>query len=285
MFSSRFVPTIFSAVIFGIVLAGCGAATEQPPAQQPASEAIAPTNTPAPAVVEEPATPTLAPAPQEPTAAAPAATTEPAPAVTEEAASVAPAEPEAAEASASQRTFQIVPEQSEATYQVQEEFFNRPVNIVNPIGSTQAIEGDFQLTISGNQVQLANNQFKVDLRTLASDEARRDNRIREEWLESNKYPWAEFKATAIEDFPANAAEGQDVSFKITGDMTIREITKPQTFAVTARLDGDTFTGAATSYVLMQDYGFEPPSILGMLEVTDGVTVTVNFTAAESKTDS
>ena len=281
MFSSRFVPTIFSAVIFGIVLAGCGAATEQPPAQPPASEAAAPTNTPAPAVVEEPATPTLAPTTQEPTAAAPAA-----PAATEEAASAAPTEPEAAEASASLRTFQIVPEQSEAAYQVQEEFFNRPVNIVNPIGRTQAIEGEFQLTISGsNQVQLADNQFKVDLRTLASDEARRDNRIRDEWLESNKYPWAEFKATTIEDFPANAAEGQDVSFKVTGDMTIREITKPQTFAVTARLDGDTFTGTATSYVLMQDYGFEPPSILGVLEVTDGVTVTVNFTAAENQTGS
>ncbi len=68
-------------------------------------------------------------------------------------------------------------------------------------------------------------------------------------------------------------------------MTIREITKPQTFAVTARLDGDTFTGTATSYVLMQDYGFEPPSILGVLEVTDGVTVTVNFTAAENQTGS
>lgn len=277
---SRFVPTIFSAVIFGIVLAGCGAATEQPPVQQPASEATAPANTPAPAVVEEPATPTLAPATQEPTAAAPAA-----PAATEEAASAAPTEPEAAEASASLRAFQIVPEQSEAAYQVQEEFFNRPVNIVNPIGRTQAIEGEFQLTISGNQVQLADNQFIVDLRTLASDEARRDNRIRDEWLESNTYPWAEFKATTIEDFPANAAEGQDVSFKVTGDMTIREITKPQTFAVTARLDGDTFTGTATSYILMRDYGFEPPSILGMLEVTDGVTVTVNFTAAESQTGS
>jgi polyisoprenoid-binding protein YceI len=282
---SRFVPTLFSAVIFGIVLAGCGAATEQPPAQQPASEAALPTNTPAPAVVEEPATPTPVPATQEPTAAAPAATTEPAPAVTEEAASPATTEPEAAEASASLRAFQIMPEQSEATYQVQEEFFNRPVNIVNPIGRTNAIEGEFQLTISGSQVQLADNQFKVDLRTLTSDEARRDNRIRNEWLESNKYPWAEFKATTIEDFPANATEEQDVSFKVTGDMTIREITKPQTFAVTARLDGDTFTGIATSYVLMRDYGFEPPSILGVLEVTDGVTVTVNFTAQEVSTGS
>jgi polyisoprenoid-binding protein YceI len=67
---------------------------------------------------------------------------------------------------------------------------------------------------------------------------------------------------------------------VTGDMTIREITQPQTFDVTAHLDGNTFTGTATTYLLMQDYGFEPPSILGMLEVADGVTVTLNFVAQE-----
>jgi polyisoprenoid-binding protein YceI len=254
--------------MLGIGLAGCGEATEPAPVQQPISEAATaeapapPVDTPVPAVVtEEPA-----PATEEPSLAA-----------TEE---TAASEPEAAEPNIGLRTFQIVAEQSEATYQVQEEFFNRPVNILNPIGRTNAIEGEFQLTISGNQVQLADNQFIVDLRTLTTDEARRDERIRNQWLESNTYPWAEFKATAIQDFPADAAEGQDVSFKLTGDMTIREITKPQTFAVTARLDGDIFTGTATTYLLMQDYGFEPPSIGGMLEVTDGVTVTVNFVAED-----
>lgn len=277
---SRFILILLSAIIFGIVLIGCATATEQPPAQHPASQAAAPTNTPAPVVTEA-----AAPATQAPTLPAPAATTVPDPATSEAAVSVATAAPQAAEASTDPRTFQVVPEQSEATYQVQEEFFNRPVNLVNPIGRTNAIEGQFQFSLAGNQIQLADNQFKVDLRTLTSDEARRDQRIRTDWLESNKYPWAEFKATSIENFPANVTEGQDVSFKLTGDMTIREITKPQTFDVTARLDGNTFTGTATSYLLMQDYGFEPPSILGMLEVTDGVTVTVKFVAQEIKTGS
>lgn len=282
---SRFVATFLSALIFGIVLAGCGAATDQAPAQQPLNEVTAPTNTPAPAVAKEPATPTLAPTTQAPPVAAPAVTKEPAPAATAGTANADPAEPKAAEANANPRTFQIVPEQSEATYQVQEEFFNRPINLANPIGRTNAIEGQFQLNLAGNQVQLADNQFKVDLRTLTSDEARRDQRIRNDWLESNQYPWAEFKAAAIEDFPAKVTEGQDVSFKLTGDMTIREMTKPQTFAVTARLDGNTLTGVATTYLLMRDYGFEPPSILGMLKVTDGVTVTVKFAAEEIKTGS
>ena len=63
-------------------------------------------------------------------------------------------------------------------------------------------------------------------------------------------------------------------------MTIREITQPHTFDVIAKLEGNTFTGAATTNLLMKDYGFEPPEILGMLKVTDGVTVTMNFVAEE-----
>ncbi|MFN8456569.1 MAG: YceI family protein [Anaerolineae bacterium] len=276
----RFVSILLSAGMAGFVLAGCGsAATKQAPTQQPVSEAAAPTHTSIPATTEPTvAAPTAAPATAEPAATdAPAATTEPTPLATEEAAVAPTAAPETA---ATVRTFQIVPDQSEASYQVSEEFFNRPIGLVNAVGSTNAIEGQFQLNISGQQVQLTENQFRVDLRTLTSDEARRDQRIREQWLESNTYPWAEFKATAIENFPAEVAEGQDVSFKVTGDMTVREITKPQTFDVTARLDGDTFTGSAVTNLLMQDYGFEPPSILGILSVTDGVTVTVNFVAQE-----
>lgn len=269
---SRFLLVLVSAVMAGFVLTGCGAAANQAPAQESSNQAAASTNTAAPAAAE----PTAAPPTAEPTVAAPAAATEPTTLATEEAAAV----PQAAKSGAAARTFQIVADQSEASYQVSEEFFNRPVNLVNAVGRTNAIEGEFQLNISGNQVQLTENQFKVDLRTLTSDETRRDQRIRDQWLESNTYPWAEFKATAIENFPAEAAEGQDVSFKLTGDMTVREITKPQTFEVTARLDGNTFTGTAVTNLLMQDYGFEPPSILGILSVTDGVTVTVNFVATE-----
>jgi polyisoprenoid-binding protein YceI len=265
--SSRFVSTTLIAIILGFVLANCGVATEQPAASQPASEA-APTDTPS--IVEEPAPPNPAPA-----------TEEPAPTVTEETANATTTEPEGADPGANPRTFRIVAEQSEVSYQVSEEFFNRPLGLINAIGRTNAIEGDFQLNISDNQVQLADNQFTVDLRTLTSDEARRDQRIRNEWLESNRYPWAEFTATAIQDFPANAVEGQDVPFKLVGDMTIRDITRPVTFDIVARLDGNTFTGTATTNLLMRDFGFEPPSIFGMLEVTDGVIVTVNFVAQET----
>lgn len=179
------------------------------------------------------------------------------------------------------RTFRIIAEQSQASYQVEEEFLGRNLGLVTAIGRTSAIEGEFQVEFQDDQLNLAGGQFVVDLRTLTSDESRRDQRIREQWLESNTYPLAEFSPTAIEGFPADAAEGQDISFKISGDMTIRQITTPLTFDTTARLDGDTLTGAATTRLFMRDFGFDPPEILGMLKVTDGVDVTVQFTAQET----
>jgi polyisoprenoid-binding protein YceI len=184
------------------------------------------------------------------------------------------------EAEESVRSFQIVPEQSEASYAVEEEFFGRAVPFVTTVGSTNAIEGEFQIAIDDNQIRLVDNQFNVDLRTLTSDSSRRDGRIRSQWLESDTYPFAEFTATAIENFPADAAEGQDVAFQIVGDMTIREITNQVSFDTVARLEGDMLTGSAQTNLLMVDYGFEPPDIMGMLRVTDGVTVTVNFVAQD-----
>ncbi|MFC1976348.1 YceI family protein [Chloroflexota bacterium] len=237
----RFIYLIITVLLF-VTLAGCGSSTTPTPEQS----AIAPVLEPTLAAVEEAAT-------GEPTA-----------------------EPVAAI-----RTFRIVPEASEASYAIDEEFFNRPVHFFTAVGRTNAIEGEFQLQIDGNHVELGNNQFTVDLRTLSSDDNRRDNRIRKIGLQSNTFPWAEFTATAIEAFPEDAAEGQDVSFKLIGDMTIREISNPQIFEVTAKLEDNTFTGTATTFLFTQDYGFDPPNLLNVLKVTDGVTVTVEFTAEEA----
>jgi len=63
-------------------------------------------------------------------------------------------------------------------------------------------------------------------------------------------------------------------------MTIREVTNPLTWDMTASIDGDTLAGTATTFFYMKDYGFDPPDIAGILRVTDGVTVTVDFVAQE-----
>jgi polyisoprenoid-binding protein YceI len=186
----------------------------------------------------------------------------------------------AAAGAAGARTFTIVPEQTEASYEVQEKFLNRDLPNM-ALGKTNAVSGDLQVSTDGKPTGKI-TKITVDLRTLTSDSSRRDGRIRTQWLESDKYPFAEFTSTDVQGTPDTYTEGQEVNFKLTGDMKIREVTKPVTFDVKGKLEGDTITGNATSKILMKDFGFDPPSVAGMLTVEDGVTITINFTAKEAK---
>jgi polyisoprenoid-binding protein YceI len=238
------------AVAFAGALAACGSSTSQPAAAPTAAPAaVAPTAGPADA-------PTAAASNAPTAAAAPSGT------------------------AGSARTFTIVPEQTEASYQVQEKFLNRDLPNM-ALGKTNAVTGELQVSLDGKPSGKV-TKISVDLRTLTSDQRRRDSRIRTQWLESEKYPFAEFTSTDVQGIPDSYTEGQEVSFKLTGDMKIRDVTKPVTFDVKGKLEGDTITGSATSKILMKDFGFDPPNVAGMLTVEDGVTVTINFTAKEAK---
>jgi polyisoprenoid-binding protein YceI len=105
-----------------------------------------------------------------------------------------------------------------------------------------------------------------------------DNAIRGRFLESSKYPNVTFTPTAIEGLPQSYQDGQEITFKVTGDLTIREVTKPVSFDVTATLSGDTLSGQAVTTILMSEFGFGPISIAGILNTEDQAKVTLNFVA-------
>lgn len=179
-------------------------------------------------------------------------------------------------------TFQVDPSQSEASYAVQELFFGKPT-AQTTVGSTNVVEGQFVAALQNGKLVLQSNQFKVDLRTLKSDSPVRDQAIQRGWLEAAKYPFAEFTSTSIDGMPATLQEGQPISIKISGNMTIRNITKPVTFDAQATLtNGNTITGSGVTHLLMKDFGFDAPDIAGRLTVTDGVTLTVKGVAKLTK---
>jgi polyisoprenoid-binding protein YceI len=255
-----------------VILSGCAAPAN--PAAAPAAEAPADAEAAAGGAAEEAAAGDTEAPPVLPADQAPEAT---------------PAAGQAAEgaagggstaAAATQRLFAIVPEQSEAQYAVEEEFFGQAVPFVTAVGKTNAIDGSLTLDFGPDGVSIANSTFTVDLSTLQSDSGRRDRAIRERWLESSRFPLATYVARGVANLPPDASFGQDVTFQVDGDMTIRDVTRPLTWDMTANLDGETLSGSASTFLYMRDFGFEPPDIAGILRVTDGVTVTVNFTAQE-----
>ncbi len=97
----------------------------------------------------------------------------------------------------------------------------------------------------------------------------------------NDFPTAEFVATGVEGAPASYVEGQEVQFSLPGNLTLRNITQPVTFDVTATLQGDTITGTAMARALLSDFGIEPPNFANTLVVGDEFTIEVQFTARSS----
>lgn len=267
--SRRITLAVLAALL--MVLAACGSTSTGAPTAAPAA-----TSAPSPA----PATSAPATSAPEATAAAPQATSAPAATAASDATSAPAATAASGSSPAGTRTFAIVPDQSEASYEVQETFLKQNLPFT-AVGKTSTLEGAFQFTTAGKPTGQITS-FKVDLRTLKTDNERRDNAIRENWLESNKYPFAEFVSTGVEGVPDSYTEGQEVSFKLLGDLKIRDVTKPVAFDVKGTLSGDTVTGSATTNILMQDFGFEPPTIAGTISVKDGVKLTITFTAKEQK---
>jgi polyisoprenoid-binding protein YceI len=170
---------------------------------------------------------------------------------------------------------------------VAEEFFGGALDrlgiqpgLVDTIGSTQEVSGELQLDLADPANSVVGSQFSVNLQSLTSDQSRRDNRIREANLESNRYPLAEFTITSLENVPASYTEGEEVTFQANGDMTIREITQPTRFDVTATLTGDTITGVASTQLAMTDFGFEPPNFVNLFNVANDFTAEVEFVFVE-----
>jgi len=234
-------------ILLAVLLAGCAttAPTAAPAtATQPAPTTAAPTPDPATAV---PATDLPAPTVAAPTPAAPTG--------------VIP--------------YVIDPSQTTVQYAVEETFLNDNNRLATAIGRTSEVKGTLNLNFS-DPASSEFGEFSVDISTLRSDSSRRDNAIRREWLESATYPIATFVVRGVEGFPADPQPGQDIRFKLLGDLTVRTGTRAVTWEVTARLENERLSGTATTFILMRDFGIEPPNIANILIVKDGVTLTLNF---------
>lgn len=180
------------------------------------------------------------------------------------------------------RHFVIQQSTTQASYSVHEELFDQEIPSRTVLGNTGQVEGEMELQIDSQNggVAVGENQITVNIESLSTNESRRDNRIREEWLESSTYPLATFVTREIQNFPADIQKGENATFQLVGDLTIREVTQSTTFTTTAVLNGNTLSGSASTLIFMRDFGFEPPSLMGILAVTDGVTVTLNFVMEE-----
>jgi polyisoprenoid-binding protein YceI len=128
---------------------------------------------------------------------------------------------------------------------------------------------------------LACSRWDVDLRTLTSDESRRDNYLRGNTLQTDTYPVATFVLTSVEGLDQPLQDGQETSFSLVGNLTMHGVTKLVRWNITAKLDGDTLTGSGSTSFNMEDYNIEEPRVGPVLSVDHHVTLEVDIVANKS----
>lgn len=183
------------------------------------------------------------------------------------------------EADTSRRRFRIDPKQSEVRYEVGEMFFSDNNRFAIAIGRTSGISGDILVDLDQPAASRL-GEIVIDVSQLTSDESRRDNYIRRNGLESARFPLARFTTTALEGLPATIAPGEDVTFTIRGELTVKEVTRPVTWQATVRWEGDRLIGTAETQILMSDFGVGPIRI-PLLATEDEVRLVFEFVASES----
>ena len=254
--STRRLALITFVLLGALLLAACAT-----PEDSPTDTEAAPAAATATAQPEAEPTDTPVPEPE----VAPAATPPP----QEEAKS------ESEEAPAVRQTFVIAAQESEARFIIEEELFGQPKTV---IGTTNALSGE--LTVDpANPAASVIGPIQIDAGTFATDNNRRNRAIRLFILQSSQHPVITFSPTALSGLPDAAAIGDEIQFEITGDLTVRELSKPVLFSVTMQIVSESeLRGSASTVVAMDAFGLTIPQVPSVANVGEEFIVEFDFVA-------
>ncbi len=171
--------------------------------------------------------------------------------------------------------FQISQDESEASFMIYEDLRGQPKDV---IGTTDQVAGEIALDksdLSAAQVGV----IQVNARTLVTDDDRRNQAIRNRILNTDNYEFITFTPTEISGLEGTAAVGQEFTFQITGDLTIRDVTKPVVFDVTAQLvSEDQLAAHAETKIQRGDFNLVIPSVPSVANVGEEIALEINLVA-------
>ncbi|WP_043675927.1 YceI family protein [Clavibacter michiganensis] len=162
---------------------------------------------------------------------------------------------------------------STAGYRVAEVLNGTDVTVV---GKTEDVSGT--ITVDGSTLKDAT--VKVDVGSIATDQAPRDDYFRGTAMEVSKYPDATFQLTQPVD-AAVPASGQVATVQATGELTMHGVKQTVTVPLQAALTADGVQVSGSIPVTFSDYGVEAPS-LGFVSVQDKGTVEFLVKATPAK---
>ena len=123
------------------------------------------------------------------------------------------------------------------------------------VGRSNEITG--ALTIEGTTATAVDIEVQID--SIKSDSALRDGRFAGDIMNADEFPTATFQLTEPIEFGSIPADGEQLTATATGDLTLRGVTNPVTFELTAQTTDGRIGVLGSIPVTFADYGIDNPS--------------------------
>jgi polyisoprenoid-binding protein YceI len=142
--------------------------------------------------------------------------------------------------------------------------------------------GSFSGTITVDRENMANNQVEATIEAASIDTGnqKRDTHLRSaDFFEVNRFPTITFKSTAW-------TKTGDDTYEVTGDLTIKDVTKPVVLNVTALGFGPGARGAqlsgweATTRINKKEFNVTDPALVDVA-LGNEVTILINIEAKKT----
>jgi polyisoprenoid-binding protein YceI len=159
------------------------------------------------------------------------------------------------------RTWALDPASSFVGYRVVEELVG--IGAATAVGRTSDVTGS--LVYDGAAITAVS--VTAQMNTLKSDESRRDNALRSQSLETNRYPTATFELST--PIPVGqATEGQRLATSARGNLTLHGVTRAIELPLEGQFAGGRVVVVGSTEVAFADYGIAPPRAPAVLSVED-----------------
>ncbi|MBX7112264.1 MAG: YceI family protein, partial [Dehalococcoidia bacterium] len=158
-------------------------------------------------------------------------------------------------------TWKIAPDsQSFVGYRVQEQLAN--VGAATAVGRTSGITGS--LVFDGSKI--TDVTIEADLSKLQSDRSQRDNALRQQALETNRFATAAFKLTQPIQVGGTPEAGKTIEATAVGDLTLHGVTKSVSIPLQGQLVNNQVVVVGTLDIVFADFNIAQPRAVTVLSV-------------------
>jgi len=170
---------------------------------------------------------------------------------------------------------------SKATVRVREQLANVPAPS-DAVLETTELKGSFVLRANGTFT--ADSKITAGLQALKSNSSQRDGFIKNDTLDTRRFPTADFVPVRAVGLPSPLPASGEWTFQLIGKMTIKGVEKEVTWEVKAKRDpgGLTATAKNAPAWTFADFGMQAPRVAFVLSIVDEIRLELELVAREGR---